>query len=86
MVAIQACSPSSSHFLESDHLFLLAEFYEFDTSSITMECSLAKHTLTGDSIESVGDALAQLSQIKEAFPALTKLLQIALTIAVRTTE
>ena len=51
-----------------------------------MECSLAKRTLTGDSIESGGDALAQLSQIKEAFPALTKLLQIALTIAVSTAQ
>ena len=86
MVAIQACSPNSSHFLESDQLLPLAEFYNVDTTSLPMECSLAKRTLTGDSIESVGDVLAQLSQLKEAFPTLTKLLHTALTIAVSTAQ
>ena len=51
-----------------------------------MECTLAKRTLQNKEMESINDVLREIYLLKEAFPTLVKLLQIALTIAVSTAQ
>ena len=51
-----------------------------------MECTLAKRTLQNKEMESINDALWEVYLLKEAFPTLVKLLQIALTIAVSSAQ
>ena len=47
MRAIQSCSPKSPNFLKPNNLLPLADSYGLDMTSLSMECSLAKHTLRG---------------------------------------
>ena len=84
MRAIQACSPRSPNFLEPNSVLILAESYGLDIDSLSIECSLAKQTLLGKSMDSITDVLFELSSLRIAFPLLTRLLQIALAIVVRT--
>ena len=86
MKAVQACSPSSSHFLQPKHLLPLAESYGLDMNLLSTECSLAKNTLKAKDCDSISEVLLEISSLKEAFPTLLKLLQIALTIAVSTAQ
>ena len=51
-----------------------------------MECTLAKRTLQNKEMESISDVLREVYLLKEAFPTLVKLLQIALTIAVSSAQ
>ena len=73
-----------SIFLEADHIAPLADSYGLNRSSLPMECSLAKRTLTGKALNEVIDVLRELSPLRTAFPVLVKSIQIALTIAVST--
>ena len=84
MRAIQACSPVSTHFLELDYLQPLADCYDLDCVALRIEAVLAKCTLTKKKMECTAAVLKELSPLKEAFPTLLKLLQIALTICVST--
>lgn len=84
MRAIQACSPSSSDFLQPNSILTLAESYGLDVDSLTVECSLARQTLLGKDLESISNVLLELSSLRLAFPSLIKLLQIALSIVVST--
>ena len=84
MRCIQACSPRSPNFLRPNSIRTLAESYSLDMASLCVECSLAKPTLLGKDIHSIADVLLELSSLRIAFPLLTKLLQIALTIVVST--
>ena len=51
-----------------------------------MKCTLAKQTLQNKEMESISDVLREVYLLKEAFPILVKLLQIALTIVVSTAQ
>ena len=51
-----------------------------------METKLAKRTLDNKDLNSINDVLLSLLPLSEAFPNLVKLVRIALTIAVSTTE
>ena len=84
MKAIQACAPGSPNFLEANHIAPLADSYGLNKSALQMECSLAKHTLSGKHLDEVIDVLRELSPLRTAFPVLVKSLQIVLTIAVST--
>ena len=84
MRAIQACAPRSEHFLEAYHIAPLADSYGLNKTSLPMECSLAKCTLTGKALNEVIGVLRELSPLRTAFPVLVKSIQIALTIAVST--
>ena len=84
MRSIQACSPCSPNFLRPNSIRTLAESYGLDMGSVSVECSLAKPTLLGKDMHSIADVLLELSSLRIAFPLLTKLLQIALTIVVST--
>ena len=86
MRSIQACSPSSPNFLKPNSIRTLAESYGLDMGSLSIECSLAKPTLLGKDMNSIADVLLELSSLRIAFPLLTKLLQIALTIVVSTAQ
>ena len=82
MRAIRACSPQCTQFLEPAQLQPLIDCYSLDCESLKMESALAKCTLVSKTMESVADVFKELSPLKEAFPTLLKLLQIALTICV----
>ena len=84
MRAIQACSPECTHFLELDHLQELMDCYGLDCDAIRMESRLAKRTLAKMTMESTADVFKELSPLKQAFPTLVRLIQIALTICVST--
>ena len=86
MKAVQGCSPNSPHFLQPKTLLPLAESHGLDMSLLSIECSLAKNTLKAKDLDSINEVLLEISSLKEAFPTLLKLLQIALTIAVSTAK
>ena len=88
MKAVQACSPLSSKFLDADYLKPLTENYSIDHPTLLMEAKLAKRTLTSKlkEMETISDVLLQLQPLKEAFPTLVRLLQIAMTICVSSAQ
>ena len=88
MKAIQACNPQLSSFLDPTSLKALTENYELDHSSLTMEARLAKRTLAPDigGLETLSDVIKSLYPLRQAFPTLLKLLQIALTICVTSAQ
>ena len=86
MKAVQACSPNSPHFLQPQSLLPLTESHGLDMSLLSIECSLARKTLKTKDLDSISEVLLGISCLKEAFPTLLKLLQIALTIAVSTAK
>ena len=71
MRAIHACNPQCSQFLEPEQLQPLADCYNLDSESLRMESILCKT-----------DVFKELIPLKEAFPTLYRILQIALTICV----
>lgn len=81
MRGIQACNPHSKDFLSLSVLMPLAEMYSFDQEVLEMEAKLAKWTLETKELEHVGDVFLALIS---AFPEFTKLVRIAMTIAVST--
>ena len=87
MKAIQACSPLSSTFLDADNLKALTENYSIEHPTLLIEAKLAKRTLASKlkEMETISDVL-QLQPLKEAFPTLVRLLQIAMTICVSSAQ
>ena len=86
MKAVGACSPDSPNFLEPKILLPLAESYALDTNLLSIECTLARSTLNAKNLDSISEVLQAIPSLKEAFPTLLKLLQIALTIAFSTAK
>ena len=86
MKSVQACSPSSSSFLEPTQLNYLASFYSLSTDLLANECVLAKGTLQNKELNSVTDVYRHIHPLQAAFPTLKKILQIALTLAVSTAQ
>lgn len=87
MVALQACHPSSSQFLDVTTLKPLINTYKLDIDKLTIEISVAKNTLSKvTDMQEVSDVLVQLYPLKAAFPVLVSLYQICLTIAVTTAK
>ena len=82
MKAVQACSPNSTHFLEVSALNDMASLYDLNTDILSTECQLTVRTLAGKDLESVMDVYSHLRPHQAAFPTLTKLIRIALTLAV----
>ncbi len=85
MKSIQSCSPHSKSFLDPNSLKPLIEHYR---PSIEKEIEVAKRTLAGktDQMESIADVLLELIPVTDAFPSLVKLLQIALTVSVSSSQ
>ena len=65
-------------------LMPLAEMYSFDKGVLEMEAKLVKWTLETKELEHIGDVFLALISLKPAFPEFTKLVRIAMTIAVST--
>ena len=86
MRAIQCCNPNSAHFLDINFLAPLIEVYNLSKDSLSGECLIAKRTLNGQVVCSTADVLKEIVPLNIAFPALIKVLQIALTIVVTTAE
>ena len=89
MKATQACSPLSSTILDADYLKALADNYSVDHPTLQIEVKLAKRTLASKLKEMeavIRDILLELQPFKKAFPALVRLLQIAMTICVSSAQ
>ena len=87
MKSIQACDPQSNSFFDPDSLAPLCNNYQLDHTMVSMEAVLAKRTLASKpDIEGISNVLKELYPLKEAFPNLLKLLQIALTICVSSAQ
>lgn len=86
MQAIQACNPKSDNFLNSDKLVGIAQKYNIDTETMNEETTLAKVALKDKAMENIDDVLRELAPLKLAFPALIKIVQIAITIGVTTAK
>ncbi len=82
--AIQACNPHSKCFLSPSVLRPLVQMYSLDEEVLEMEAKLAKRTLDTKELECTTDVFLSLIPLKAAFPELTKLVRIAMTIAVST--
>ena len=82
MKAIHACNPKCSQFLEPEQLQPLVDCYDLNYESLRMESILGKQTLANKTMGSTADVYKELLPLKEAFPTLLKVLQIALTICV----
>ena len=82
MKAIHACNPHCSQFLDPEQLQPLAACYNLDSESLNMESRLCKRTLAKRKLKSTSEVFKELLPLKEAFPTLLKVLQIALTICV----
>ena len=80
--SVQACSPQSTSFLQSDDLSGLTEAYGIDADAVAVEAPLARAALRGKEMESIGDVLRELAPLKVAFPCLIKVVHIALTLAI----
>ena len=88
MKSIQACSPHCDSFLDSSCLMPLIEHYRLDSASVEREVQVARRTLASKAgeMETISDVLLELVPFTEAFPSLVKLLKIALTIAVSSSQ
>ena len=88
MKAIQACSPQSSSFLDPISLIALTENYNLDHASLSMEAKLAKRTLAPNlqDLQTISDVIKSVYPLRQAFPTLLKLLQIALTVCVTSAQ
>ena len=86
MRAIQCCNPNSTHFLDVNFLAPLIEAYNLSKDFLSAECLITKHTLNGKVVHSTADVLKEMVPLNVAFPALIKVLQIALTIVITTAE
>ena len=82
MKAIHACNPQCCQFLEPEQLQPLVDCYNLDSESVRMESILCKQTLAKKTMGSTADVFKELLSLKEAFPTLLKVIQIALTIYV----
>ena len=85
MKSLAACSPTSSHFLDSLLLSSLASLYDVNHEQLQNECLLARRTLLFQE-GTVLEAYHQLLKLQSAFPTLKTLFQLALTIAVSTAQ
>ena len=56
------------------------------SDDLSTECLLAKRTLAGKNLETIMDIYSHLLPLQAAFPTLTKLLRIALTLVVSTAQ
>ena len=86
MRALQACCPTSDHFLDISHLNPLVPTYNLDLEALRSETQVAKRTLAGKEIEGISDVLTELVPLNLAFLTLVKLLQIFMTICVSTVK
>ena len=86
MKAVQACNPTSSHFLEESDLKEMSTLYSVNDDLLANECLLAKRTLADKNLESALDVYGHLLPLQTAFPILIKLFRIALTLAVSTAQ
>ena len=77
MKAIHACNPHCSQFLDPEQLQPLAACYNLDSESLNMESRLCKRTLAKKKLESTSEVFKELLPLKEAFPTLLRVLQIA---------
>ena len=85
MRALQACNPTSSTFLDPQHLEPLINTYCLDMNLVKLESPVAKRTLAKKDIQEISDVI-ELALLKAAFPVLVHLLQIAMTISVSSAQ
>ena len=85
MKLLDACNPLSPKFLDSALLSDLASRYDLNHELLPNESLLAKRALQGEA-ETILDIFNQLLKLQTAFPTLTQIFKIALTIVVSTAQ
>ena len=83
MRSVDACNPMSSNFLDSSLLSFLASLYNISSEQI---CLLAKPVLKNKEAETLFDVYTHCLPLQAAFPTITKLLHVALTLVVSTAQ
>ena len=86
MRALQACNPTSSTFLDPQHLEPLISTYCLDMDLVKIESPVAKRTLANKDVQEISDVVMELAPLKAAFPVLVRVLQIAMTISVTSAQ
>ena len=82
MKGISACSPKSKYFLDFATLKPILENYKISEEDLHIVLIQAKKVLRNEHMGNIHEVNDKLSPLKEAFPELLRLLNIALTIAV----
>ena len=70
---IECCNPNSTQFIDVDFLTPLIKAYNLSKNLLLAECLIAKCTLHGKDVCTIGDVLKEIIPLKIAFPALRKL-------------
>ena len=86
MRALQACNPTSSTFLDPQHLEPLISTYCLDMDLVKIESPVAKRTLANKDVQEISDVVMELAPLKAAFPVLVRVLQIAMTISITSAQ
>uniref|UniRef100_A0A1X7VWC3 HAT C-terminal dimerisation domain-containing protein n=1 Tax=Amphimedon queenslandica TaxID=400682 RepID=A0A1X7VWC3_AMPQE len=86
MKSLDACNPLSPHFLDCSLLASLASSYGINDRQLNTECIIAKGSLSTDDELSIEKIYFQLLSLPTAFPTLTTLFKIAMTIVVSTAQ
>ena len=84
--ALQACSQTSTDFLEIKSVEPLITAYNLDYKSLDHELPIAKRTLAGKKLDDISEVFLALKPLQVAFPETLKLLQLVLTIPVSTAK
>ena len=82
MLGVAACNPQSPVFLDASTISPLASKYDLDVTALSYQLAVAKAMLTQRGVTQMTDVLQVVSHMKDAFPLLTVLYRIVLTIPV----
>ena len=87
MRSVDACNPLSPNFLDSSLLSLLASLYNICTEQLPNEWLLAaKLVLKDKDAETLFDTYTHFLPLQAGFPTINKLMHVALTLVVSTTQ
>ena len=80
--AIAACSPKSSLFFDTEEIKPLAVQYGIDVDLLVPQLAVAKNLLQSKGVCNLEEALSSMISMEDAFPAVVRLLSLAMTFPV----
>ena len=79
---IASCNPKSPSFFDVEVIKPLAASYSIDLDCLEPELTVAKQLIQSNGVQSVHKSLQLLAQMKDAFPIVLEVLQLAMTFPV----
>ena len=79
---IASCNPKSPTFFDVEAIKPLAASYSIDLDCLEPELTVAKQLIQSNGVQSVHKSLQLLAQMKDAFPIVLEVLQLAMTFPV----